>query len=129
MENLTPHFIREEFACKCGCGRDNMSLILVGCLQIFRHLVNEPIIITSGCRCEMYNKSVGGVDNSLHIVHSTNDLNVKYPFARAVDWTVSNKRKLKRINNMFVSSWFGGWHFYEKDNFIHTDVGSLRRWE
>lgn len=51
MGDLTPHFSRSEFACKCGCGFDHISLELVSKLECLRSIIRQPIIINSGCRC------------------------------------------------------------------------------
>ena len=66
MGDLSPHFSRHEFACHCGCGFDDVDPKLIDLLEEIRGNVNEPIIITSGCRCPYYNDSVGGVPNSAH---------------------------------------------------------------
>lgn len=39
---------------------------LLNTLQVFRDALGKPIKITSGFRCEMLNKLVGGVPNSSH---------------------------------------------------------------
>ncbi len=60
-------FSRQEFACKCGCGVDDIDLILVERLQLIRNALQEPIEIKSGCRCLYHNQVVGGVPDSAHV--------------------------------------------------------------
>lgn len=67
MGDLTKNFSRKEFACKCGCGFDDISLALVERLQVIRHLFGKPLIISSGCRCESHNASQGGSRSSSHL--------------------------------------------------------------
>ena len=48
-----PHFKREEFNCKCGCGKNNIKYDLVQILEEIRsHFGGNPLIVTSGTRCE-----------------------------------------------------------------------------
>lgn len=69
MANLSKNFTTEEFACKCGCGLDNISPKLVNMLQQVRDIIGKPMNITSGCRCRTHNakKSVGGKPDSAHL--------------------------------------------------------------
>jgi len=67
MGNLSKNFDRSEFACGCGCGYDDIDLKLVDKLQMLRDLVGKPVIVTSGCRCTLYNRHIGGVISSPHL--------------------------------------------------------------
>ena len=60
MGDITTNFDRSEFACKCGCGYDNIDVSLVLDLQRIRNRLGRPIIVTSGCRCEKHNAAEGG---------------------------------------------------------------------
>ena len=66
MGDLTKHFFKKEFACKCGCGYGDISVELVKKLQAIRDFCGFPLVINSGCRCVRYNKKVGGKVNSAH---------------------------------------------------------------
>lgn len=72
MGDLTEHFSRHEFKCKCGCGRDNISMALVERLEnVFEYLKKcergcKYIIITSGIRCPSYSVKVGGTATDAH---------------------------------------------------------------
>jgi uncharacterized protein YcbK (DUF882 family) len=45
------HFRKDEFTCKCGCGRSDMRPGFMGRLQALRLAYGKPMIITSGYRC------------------------------------------------------------------------------
>lgn len=67
MSDLTKNFSRHEFACKCGCGRDDISLELVAVLQELREALGAPLTITSGVRCMAHNAAVGAKPSSAHV--------------------------------------------------------------
>lgn len=64
---LTEHFNDTEFTCRCGCGTNNISRLLVDKLERARVACGCKFIITSGTRCEKHNAKVGGVKNSAHV--------------------------------------------------------------
>ena len=66
MGDLTTHFSKSEFACKCGCGFDNVNKDLIDNLEQSRQATNLTYEISSGCRCEKHNKEIGGKPNSAH---------------------------------------------------------------
>jgi len=66
-EQLSPNFTREEFACSCNCGFDDISILLVEKLQDLREELGRPVKITSGCRCASLNREVGGASESAHL--------------------------------------------------------------
>ena len=45
------HFRRDEFSCRCGCGKSDMKPEFMGRLQALRMIWGKPMIITSGYRC------------------------------------------------------------------------------
>lgn len=67
MGDMSRNYNRREFACKCGCGFDEIKPELVNLLQIIRDRAVAPVFINSGCRCAKHNKAVGGVPNSSHM--------------------------------------------------------------
>lgn len=81
-EQLTKHFIREEFACKCGCGFDEINPDLVAKLEVLRLLLGVPLIISSGCRCSAHNADVGGRSGSAHLRGDAADLVCRNPHMR-----------------------------------------------
>jgi len=67
-ERLSEDFYRDEFACKGGCGFDTVDYALITFLQASRDHFDRVHTITSGARCEVHNKAVGGSENSQHLV-------------------------------------------------------------
>jgi hypothetical protein len=63
---ITRNFKLSEFQCPC-CGKSNISLELVQNLQRLRDLYGDPIMVTSGVRCEKENRRVGGYWDSPHL--------------------------------------------------------------
>lgn len=77
MGDLGKDFSRHEFACKCGCGFNTVDAELITVLQDIRDHFGKPITINSGCRCESYNKKVGGSPGSQHKLGRAADIDVK----------------------------------------------------
>lgn len=75
--NLSTHFKRSEFACKCGCGFSDINQHLIDVLEDVRGHFNAPVIINSGCRCERHNRAVGGKPHSQHVLGNAADIRVK----------------------------------------------------
>ena len=76
--NNIKHFKQSEFACKCGCGFDNINLKLVKILDEIREYFGQPVIVTSGCRCANHNaKQKGSSPNSRHISGKAADIVVR----------------------------------------------------
>lgn len=71
-EQLTEHFNKREFECRC-CHDVKVSSKLVEELEYIRQYLDAPIIILSGYRCEKHNKEVGGLKNSLHTMGAAAD--------------------------------------------------------
>jgi len=67
MGDLSPHFSRSEFRCRCGCGADAVLPALVERLEQIRAILGRPIVIRSGCRCPAHNRAVGGMSGSAHV--------------------------------------------------------------
>jgi uncharacterized protein YcbK (DUF882 family) len=78
---ITANFDSTEFDCKCGCDMpedvlDNIKLLALE-LQKIRDYYNRSVRINSGYRCETYNKKIGGVKNSQHILGKAADIVVQ----------------------------------------------------
>ncbi len=66
------HFKVSEFACNhCGELPQDKLMLLVD--QI-RHDFGKPIVVTSGKRCLIHNKAIGGAKSSRHVVGDACDL-------------------------------------------------------
>lgn len=66
-EQITQNFSRSEFACRCTCGANDISVDLVRRLQEVRDRLGQPMRITSGVRCSSHNASVKGSAGSSHL--------------------------------------------------------------
>jgi len=61
------HFRSDEFACKCGCGKNNMTQNHMDMLEQAREIAGIPFHINSGARCDSHNVYVGGNEQSEHL--------------------------------------------------------------
>ena len=77
MGDISKHFNRSEFACRCGCGYDTVDAELLTTLEDIRIYFDKPITITSGCRCAGHNQDVGGTFLSQHCYGKAVDFKVK----------------------------------------------------
>ena len=107
MGDLTRNFSRKEFACRCGCGFDQISLRLVSHLQVLRSLLKTPIYIHSGCRCAAHNAAVRGTKKSNHLTGKAADISTSH-----------NPTELGRLAAEF--GWFNGIKVYAWG--IHVDI-------
>jgi zinc D-Ala-D-Ala carboxypeptidase len=72
MGDLSPHFSRSEFRCKCRnplcegkAGDINPRLLTV--LEEIRMTLGQPLVIRSGWRCQAHNVTAGGAKDSAHM--------------------------------------------------------------
>ncbi len=110
---LSKHFDLSEFKCKCGCKMpdwvfENIKNKLIPNLEEARKKSKVPFIITSGYRCEEYNKLVGGVPDSAH----TKGL--------ACDILASASGQRFEVLSSLIKSGFSRLGVYK--TFIHCDV-------
>lgn len=118
-ERLAPNFMAGEFRCK-HCGKlppKGMKTLLIVLLQLLRNKVGKPLVILSGYRCPTYNKIVGGVANSQHILGTAADIRV--PAGITLDQLAAAADEIG----------FTGIGKYYKQGFVHVDVRPGRaRW-
>lgn len=114
---LTTNFSLSEFNCNDGnhVPADLMPNVkaLAEQLQILRDYLGESIHINSGYRTPAYNKKIGGVANSQHVL------------AKAADITCKSKtpKQLAAIIEKLISQGklkFGGMGIYP--GFVHVDI-------
>ena len=106
--DIAEHFNLSEFACSC-CKRVMLHPNLLKKLVKFRELVEKPVCINSGYRCPEYDRKVGGVKRSYHLLGLATDI-------RAEGMSALNLLEYAELVD------FDGIGFYEKKNFLHLDV-------
>ena len=77
MGDLTKHFSRREFVCRCGCGLMNVKGRLLLMLEVIREAADQAVHVGSGCRCRKRNSHVNGAANSAHLTGEAADIWVK----------------------------------------------------
>ncbi len=70
MPDISEHFSKRDFACRCGICRNELkvSLTLVGVLELIRMHFNKRLDIMVGHHCEEENARLGGVKKSYHVL-------------------------------------------------------------
>lgn len=117
MGDLSKHFSRSEFKCKCNeCEFDTVDVELIEFLEAIREQFG-PVTITSGCRCPEYNASIGGSKNSQHTKGRAADIVVKDVDA----WTVQ-----QFCEDELIPQGLGS---YESFTHIDTRSEGQARWE
>ena len=111
MGDLTRNFSRWEFACKCPCKSDHISMELVNRLQLIRD-VWGPMFVHSGVRCEAHNKKVNGYPGSEHIYGEAVDIRCCSSIPRFELIELLFKHGFRRI----------GIH----EDFIHAGIGKSK---
>jgi uncharacterized protein YcbK (DUF882 family) len=82
MGDLRKNFSRAEFACNhCGALRGPTEALL-DVLQRMRDVKGKPMTIVSGYRCPTYNRHVGGIVTSEHLLGNAADVIGGYASAR-----------------------------------------------
>ena len=74
--NLSKNFKVKEFRCHDGSSEIMVSPETVKILQEVRDYFGKPVIINSAYRTPSYNKRVGGVSNSQHVVGTAVDFKI-----------------------------------------------------
>jgi uncharacterized protein YcbK (DUF882 family) len=68
VTRLSENFSSQEFACKCGCGADDIDPSLIVLLEWLREAMGgRAVRVNSGVRCTDYNAQVGGSTYSQHL--------------------------------------------------------------
>ena len=111
MGDLTKNFNREEYACKCGCGQDNIKNELAASVQLVRDKLKRGIVITSGIRCEAHNTAIKATPSSSHIDGFAADL--------AYNGSAERYQLLNAVMQVFDRVGIA-------KNFIHVDVDSTK---
>ena len=114
---LSKHFFRSEFACRCGkCGFDTVDYRLLEILEALRELIAEPITINSAARCLEHNRAIGSTDKSQHTKGRAADI---------AALTVSPVALFEYLDSLFGDEIGLGLY----DTFVHVDTrGHKSRW-
>ena len=105
---LSENFNLKEFECPC-CHTVLLNPLLVSKLQKLRDEWGQPLIITSGYRCEFHNREVGGVKRSLHRLGQAADVQV---MASVRD----------RFRDLAAECGFSKAIGYSERNFFHLEI-------
>ena len=106
------YFPEKPWACKCGCGYDNIDSLLVNMLNMARYYANTAFVITSACRCTAHNFDEGGKDNSSHLTGLAADIRCLHSHKRYKIMRGLDKAGFKRIGMA--------------KTFIHVDVDDTK---
>lgn len=119
MGDLSRHFSRWEFECKCGCGANTVDHELINVLEEARADLGAPITVTpnGGCRCVGWNKICGGAEDSQHT------------YFRAADIVVTGI-KPEKVQNYLINKYPHQYGIGKYNSFTHIDTksGKARRW-
>jgi len=108
---VTKHFMYSDFICPC-CDRLKIVPGLYRHMELLEQMRRElgfPIVVTSGYRCEMHNRDVGGAPRSWHLI-----------FATDIAPEDGDPGKLTAMYDRARDLEFGGIGRYER--FIHLDL-------
>lgn len=109
-DQLSKHFKRGEFACNCGCGFMTVDQEMLPILEDVREVFGaKPIKVNSGCRCNYWNKWVGGADKSRHL------------WAMATDFWIPGVKPSK-IAAYLREKYPDRYGIGEYDSFVHVDL-------
>lgn len=122
MATNTEHFKVSEFACKCGCGKQDIDQRVINMAETIRLALGVPVKINSGCRCPAHNAKVGGVKNSKHVLGKAADLSCSLGSAKMFE-TVKNLHAEGKLPELD--------YCIKYKTFIHIDCGGKRKslWE
>jgi len=114
---MLPNFSEAELRCK-GSGLLILAPGFGRELQALRDEYGKPMIVTSCCRSEAHNRSVGGHPRSLHVcdfpAHDTGG-------CCAID--IASTWEGNR-NRLIFLAWKRGWSVGISSNFVHLDLRS-----
>lgn len=71
-----PNFKREEFTCRCGCGRNEMRSEFLERLQALRSAYGKPLHITSGYRCPQHPVEAAKAQPGMHAAGLAADIGI-----------------------------------------------------
>jgi uncharacterized protein YcbK (DUF882 family) len=125
MGDLSKDFSRSEFACKCGCGLDDVNPALITVLQSLRDWWRRPVTINSGCRCYDHNETVQKKANPNYIANSSKSQHMLCTAADIVVKGISAGEVSRHLDIQYPNQYGIGSY----DSFTHIDVRQRKaRW-
>jgi hypothetical protein len=135
MGDLSEHFSKSEFACKCGCGADAVSPNLLDALERMRAGLNArrasgtgemggyaTLPIRSGCRCPTHNVGEGGKPDSAHLATRRDAERVEE--CEAADLAAATSRSRYQFIRAAVEAGFK--RIGIGRDFVHVDVDPVK---
>ena len=122
MAKDTEHFKVSEFACKCGCGKDDIDQRVIDMAETIRLALGVPVRVNSGCRCVEWNAKNKGVKNSKHISGKAADLSC----------SLGSSKMFETVKKLHAEGKLPDLDYYKRyRTWIHIDCGGKRRnmWE
>ena len=122
MAENTKNFKVSEFACKCGCGFDEIDQRVMNMAQVIRDELGGPVRVNSGCRCEKHNANSGGVKGSKHTKGKAADLSC----------SLGAEKMFQTVKKLHAEGKLPDLDYCIKyRTFIHIDCGGKRKslWE
>jgi uncharacterized protein YcbK (DUF882 family) len=106
-----PNFKRDEFTCRCGCGRNEMKPEFLERLQALRSVYGKPLHITSGYRCPQHPVEAAKAQPGMHATGLAADIGISGSEAVA-------------LLRLALDAGFRGVGVQQKGNgrFIHVDL-------
>ena len=134
MAKDTKNFRVSEFACKCGCGKDDIDQRVMDMAQVIRDELGVPVKVNSGCRCEKHNARVGGVKkkhdkNGKLISKGSNHM---YGLAADLSCSLGSAKMFEAVKKLHAEGKLPALDYCIKyKTFIHIDCGGKRKslWE
>ena len=87
----------------------NINLLVINILDVCRSYIGEPIYVTSGYRCPLLNRAVGGAKNSQHMQGKAADIT-----------TLSRKSNMEIFDFIIEMGDFDQLIEYHNYSFIHV---------
>lgn len=134
MAENTRNFKVSEFACKCGCGKDDIDQRVMDMAQTIRDALGVPVRVNSGCRCEKRNVAVGGAKKKYNKAGKliSKGSNHMYGLAADLSCSLGAVKMFETVKRLHAEGKLPGLDYCIKyKTFIHIDCGGKRKtlWE
>lgn len=132
---LSPHFVIEEFDCRCGT---KVPAAAIPALKELCRDMLEPLrakygacTVLSGFRTSAHNAAVGGAPRSQHKYHehpASVAADVKFATGSVADWAKSARWRFDN-KQCWTAKGRGGCGDYPAQGFVHVDSGDRRNFK